>query len=420
MNDEKNLILVNELNILTIKNLYLLFIVFVLFSPLVSEAKDCPPPKQGNLDFVYIHGVGHYTEPQRKEFNQAAHRLHVVFSATAEQNKLFKEEILSKYQLTINPTEHPFFWGDLLLGHIERIDTSIQSIYGLQLSLVDKVQKILYEVMYVGFWFGKDHNQFVITQKLHKYINQEVAPENKIFIMAHSAGAIILYYYLMRHLPYISFSAKFDKTKWEPDVQKELADPSLKYSCLQALEDSGLVVMNKQGKFILFMDNLPLKDKTLEYEFRNAALREGLVRLKKFNKQDCLEAGRLKGVVTFGSPIAGIASKGGDAEGDVLLWEMVRYIYQNGIYWMQVNHAEDPIGFPVNDENILKKIVASEGFLSDFNEKGFLVNNNSYRSSSTFVKAHTWYLQRPDEFSVQIMKAMDRGFKTLIPQIPSK
>ncbi len=331
-------------------SLFTALTIIIICTSLVSYSFSSLDKESNLVDFLYIHGVSIYDDIEMKKFNGSAQRLHSSLAHRFQKSKKAQKSFLEDDTLKINPEAKTFFWGNLVKKDVDTINSRLNSVTPLD-KLVGKIHHIGSTAMYVGFWLGKNHNRNIVNEKLHKQLEGH-EEDKKLVIMGHSAGSIVAYFYLLYRLPYLDLYSRANRNNFSSSLLKTLSQKEHRYSCVQALLESKVARFDKQGKLVLFTENVEIKNKGLLEEFNQQFLKEKVSNIDQYNKKFCLPRNKLKGIVTFGSPLVGIVSKSQDSEGVDLTQKLFKYIVKNEIFWLHVNHKDDPIGFPVDDEKI--------------------------------------------------------------------
>jgi hypothetical protein len=123
--------------------------------------------------------------------------------------------------------------------------------------------------------------------------------------------------------------------------------------------------------------------------------------------ENCIPADVLKGVVNFASPLPLFYSDMADYE-SAYLAGMLKYILENGIFWITVNYREDPLGFPAMGnftnaefEKITKVALDSPS--------GFIFDNSKTHSRRPVVLTHTSYWSTKNTFAKAVAKTYLEG-----------
>jgi hypothetical protein len=89
---------------------------------------------------------------------------------------------------------------------------------------------------------------------------------------------------------------------------------------------------------------------------------------------------------------------------------MVKYILENGIFFMTVNFSEDPLGFPTS-KNVTIKEIEDTLDIEIVNPTGIVYDNSGVWSKRMFALAHTSYWTARRTFSNAIVKSLVNGYK---------
>ena len=91
---------------------------------------------------------------------------------------------------------------------------------------------------------------------------------------------------------------------------------------------------------------------------------------------------------------------------------MIKYLMENGIYFLTVNFREDPLGFPSNNNlttNQMEKILN----IKLDNPTGVIYDNSKIWSKRSALIAHTSYWSARRCFANSIVKSFVNGTKFL-------
>ena len=77
-------------------------------------------------------------------------------------------------------------------------------------------------------------------------------------------------------------------------------------------------------------------------------LMENYLKMDEITDKYCAPKDKVRGVVNFASPVPLFYSDMADKNYDFTFYNkyLVKYVLENGIYFLTVNFREDPLGFP--------------------------------------------------------------------------
>ena len=89
---------------------------------------------------------------------------------------------------------------------------------------------------------------------------------------------------------------------------------------------------------------------------------------------------------------------------------MIKYILENGIFFLTINFSEDPLGFPTS-RNVTIKDIENTLDVEIIDPKGVIYDNSGVWSKRMFALAHTSYWTARGTFANAIVKAFVNGYK---------
>ena len=88
----------------------------------------------------------------------------------------------------------------------------------------------------------------------------------------------------------------------------------------------------------------------------------------------------------------------------------MKYILENGLYFLTVNFREDPLGFPTSRNLTIPQIEQALDLTIE-NPKGVIYDNSSVWSKRSALFAHTSYWSARGVFANAIVKSFVNGTK---------
>jgi hypothetical protein len=125
-------------------------------------------------------------------------------------------------------------------------------------------------------------------------------------------------------------------------------------------------------------------------------------------------------MITFGSPLPVFESDIGRHKDvfSLLVSYMLKYLLEHDMVWLHLNHINDPIGFPIPDEDtIIERLETNQGIKIQQKE-GLIAGNSNIRKGAFIKSAHLWYWYKPDDFSQQLVKTYEANYKKDVQQGP--
>lgn len=141
-------------------------------------------------------------------------------------------------------------------------------------------------------------------------------------------------------------------------------------------------------------------------------LKENYLNLDDMTDKYCAPSGYVRGVVNFASPIPLFYSDIADENYELNFYNkyMLKYILENGIYFLTVNFREDPLGFP-SSRNLTTEQLEERLGIKIENPTGVIYDNSSVWSKRSALFAHTSYWSARGTFSKGVVKSFVNGTK---------
>lgn len=369
---------------------------------------------QEALKFVYIHGTNQNTPESQRQFQQRVAGLHPHIMAALEQDPLVQAHLLDGGKTAIDPRTLDFFWGDQSHVSIEAVRRNIflpQLNRGF-LKLGERARKKLAFTLHDAIWVEQQTNKKAIISALFDQVSQ--TGDQPIMLMGHSAGSLVAFNFLLYRLPYIEMQDFGRDLRAEPSVLTQLEASGMKYTCLEALLSSSGIRYDAQGKLAPFFSGI---EPQLPPELLTIYRRQWLESMPRFTRQYCLPENKVRGIVTFGSPLALFYSLAVNPDKDesYLTMSMADYMLGHRMVWLHVNHWDDFIALPLADRPRAIQLITQRLGRPPVLNGGFVENYIYEGGGATFVNAHSWYWTRPDAFAKTLARAYDEGYKDWYP-----
>ena len=226
----------------------------------------------------------------------------------------------------------------------------------------------------------------------------EHAKGNKVILYGYSAGTFITYEYLVNRLPYINTKDLFNSVNIADETKKYISENPTNNTCLAALSQARIGVVSSSGNLLT--------------DVNDQSLRKNYLHLDEATAAACIPQDSVKGIINFASPLVLFYSDVADPQYEQTYYNklMLKYILENGLFWLTVNFKEDPLGYPTsinltNDE--LNQI-------TDINLQhptGFIYDNSSVWSKRLCLFAHTSYWSAAKTFSKAVAKSFVEGYQ---------
>ena len=171
-------------------------------------------------------------------------------------------------------------------------------------------------------------------------------------------------------------------------------------TCISALLEnhSNIGTISQTGKFILNQDIKQLKANYLKID--------------DYTNMVCAPEGKVVGVVNYASPLPLFYSNLADDDYDQNYagTEMIKYIMENGIFFMTINFREDPLGIPTSTNLKISEIQTILN--TDLKDpQGLIYDNSGVWSKRPFPMAHTSYWKARNTFAKAIVNTFINGYK---------
>lgn len=354
---------------------------------------------QTGVSFVYINGSNNNDEKMRNWYIEGVQKLHPVMKKKFEKNKEIKQVFLDKPQYKINEEPVIFFWGDKSQKDLEFVQGQLDLTKAFSPTIAYKVRSMLAAYLHDAIWVQKQHNMLPILDELNNTVIKEAQKGNKTVLYGYSAGSFVTYEYMFNKLPYLNPEELFNEIDVSDNVRKFASEHPLENTCISALSKAEIGTVSQSGHLIL----KKIDDNSLE---------ENYLKLREATKTACAPAGSLQGVVNFASPLVLFYSDLADPDYELTYYNklMLKYIIENGLFFITVNYREDPLGFP-STKNLTIDEMEKLANIEIKDPKGFVYDNSSVWSKRSVLFAHTSYWSAKRTFSNAVVKAFTNGYR---------
>lgn len=354
---------------------------------------------QTNVSFVYINGSNNNDAKMRNWYISGVHKLHPIMKKKFEKNKEIRKVFMNKPQYEINQEPVIFFWGDKSKRDLEFVQEQLDITKALSPTIAYKVRSMLTAYLHDAIWVQKSHNMLPILDDLNETVKQEAEKGNKVVLYGYSAGTFITYEYMFNKLPYINPDNLFNTIRVSEEVKDFVKSHPVENTCISALSKANIGVVSDSGHLVLknFDDN------TIEQNYLN---------LQQATKTACAPTEALKGVVNFASPLVLFYSDLADPNYELTYYNklMLKYVIENGLFFITVNYREDPLGFP-SSKNLTIAEMEKLANIKIENPTGFVYDNSSVWSKRSVLFAHTSYWSAKRTFANAVVKAFSNGYR---------
>ena len=380
------------------------------FCPVRAEdvvPQDLDAVKKKKITFIYINGSNDKSSENRLEFRERFEKdvrgMHPYIIKAFNEDPLVRKTLLKDGELELNEEPVTFYWGDKSFTEVSNLDEkmTISSIFSPRLSRM--VRSVFAHCLHDAVWVQKYPNMSVIIDELHRKVKYETDKGNQVILLGYSAGSFITYEYFLNKFISIDPAILITGSEYD-EMKKLLGEEQIKPTCLDALLESDIVTLDISGKYKANLDRqLILKNYPL---------------LNEKTQTTCFQDGAVRGVVNFASPLSLFYSEVSDSKSDLnfLSKLMYRHILESGVFWLTVNYAEDPLGFPAS-RNITLEELNKMAAVPIVPKGGFVYDVSNVRSGRSFVTAHLAYWRTQKRFVRGVIQAYNLGYQNLYKSV---
>lgn len=350
------------------------------------------------VDFIYINGSNNNNEKMHQWFLNGIKKFHPELKKQLEKNEYTRTHLLKNGELTINETPSNFFWGYKSQEDLMFMKEKVDLLRATSPTIAFIVRNTIAEIMHDAIWVQKTHNMIPIIQDLDKQIKEDVKQGKKVILLGYSAGSFITLEYLINKMPYINIAEYFEKEQLSADLTRMIKENPRKDTCLMAFVGSNLTNATPLGKITVNKN---------EQEFK-----EAYKNMDSFTDLYCIPDDTVIGVINYASPIPLFYSDITDKNLGAFKYNhlMYHYLIEHDFFFLTVNYADDPLGFP-NGVNYTNKEIKEIINMQFEKELGFFYDYSRKSSLRTFMGAHTAYWNTKKRFSKAIVQAYTEGRK---------
>ena len=367
------------------KILTILIIGFILSGISLSYAIESTNEK--TIKFIYVNGSNSNDQKAKEAYMKGFHKLHKQMKAVFEKDEFITEHLLKNNEYKIDADEDVMFWGFQSRQELDTINNNLAAAKRFSPSVSQHLRGFLAHCMHDAVWVQRNSNMQRIIDQLHKKVMKAEKDGQKVVLLGHSAGSFVTYEYLLHKL-------KAGKVDFLTGKKEN------KYTCLDAVLKSEMAFLSADDRLIKNPN---------EQKFQ-----EGYNKLDEYTKCNCAADDTISGIINFGSPLSLFYSSqisNSRSSDSAYKLHFLKYLQSNDMFFLTVNYADDPIGFPVNS-NISKNDIEMEfNAALDENGRGFVYNDSKVRSRITFMGAHFAYWKLPKRFSKAVKDAYIKGYK---------
>lgn len=380
--------------------LFLLLFFFMPLSQVMAVENETKTP----VRFIYINGANNNTPAMQEWFFNGINKAHPQIKKAFETSPFVEEKFLKKNNLEIEQYPGIFFWGNRTLNYLETINEGLVTTSMFSPKLAQVVRTLFAHCMHDAIWVQKDHNMQAIVRDLHNMIKSYSDKGEKVVLFGYSAGSFVTYEYFFYKLPAISWENILSKMEFSKAEHDFIKTHKINPTCIDALIQSKLAVYSISG-FLVPNSNFE--------EFKDA-----YAKLDLYTKDVCAANGSILGTVNYASPLVLFYSDLEDPTLEITQYNsgLFKYMKDNDIFWLTVNFADDPLGYPLSRNLTSSEISTMNNIEFNPNGKGFFYDKSNVKSPATFLGAHTSYWKHSKKFAKAIADAYEEGYLNFYPQ----
>lgn len=371
----------------------LLLIITCLILQIGAFAQDT------NLTFLYINGSNNNDTKMKNWYIKGVNKLHPVMKKKFEKNATIKKWSQDN-KLVIEETPQIFFWGYNSKTDLDFVKDRLNISKAFSSTLAYEIRSLLTQFMHDAIWVQKTHNMLPIIDDLNDRVKEQADKGQNVILYGYSAGTFVTYQYLLYKLPYIKFEELFKAVNADDELLEFVKANPQNDTCLSALtHDKGnLGVLTNTGHLVLNQNKENLK--------------ENYLKMNDATAKYCAPEGYVRGVVNFASPIPLFYSDLADPNYEINFYNkyMLKYVLENGIYFLTVNFREDPLGFPSSNNMTISQIEDKLNIKIE-NPSGVVYDHSSVWSKRSALFAHTSYWSARGTFANGVVKSFINGTK---------
>lgn len=350
------------------------------------------------IEFIYINGSNNNDIKMTKWFYKGISNFHPVLRKTLLEDEFTYNYLLKngKYDVAIEP--QILFWGDYSKNNLTDLkeDLSIMNKYSPRIA--QRVRELFAYCIYDAIWVSKYVNMYPILEELHGKIMNNYKKGNQTVILGYSAGTFITYSYFLERLPAITKENFLNLVEIKGENKKIYDKYNFQDTCVLALERTGFITNSTDRESLLY-ESPSLFERKIK-------------QLDSYTKTSCAPKGSIKAVINYASPLPLFFDDLNDPEHklSILKTYVYKYAIENDLFYLTVNFAEDPMGYPLGSNLSLREIYEQYGITLDA-KGGFFYDKSNLKSAHTFILAHTSYWRNPKTFAKGILDAYKTGYK---------
>ncbi|MEE8210714.1 MAG: hypothetical protein V3T85_02210 [Acidiferrobacterales bacterium] len=372
--------------------------------PYACDAAGGATPKR-QVNIIYIHGASQYTAENRDAFKAQIAAMHQLVRTEFSHYPQIRAGLLNNCTYRLAEAPIVFYWGDIPGEEIERVYDLLQLTGKGERGFVGSQRRRFALALHDVVWLAKGYNTRRLFERLHREVTRVIQAGDDFVLWAHSAGGLLAVHYLGSYLPIVDVRT----LGWPARALKGWQGQY--FTCVQALYATDLIRVRNDGTLLGVLQDLPSTASANMRRLWPQYLAERADMLRRQTAQTCLPAGRLRGIVTAGSPVALLISMGRNVAGD-LVRALTLYLYNLGVSVVNVTHRGDMLGLAVGE--LPTELRRELGVPIDAEHEGFIVNYTT-ASGGSFIGAHSWYLRKPKPYVRAWAETYAKGYDRVHP-----
>ncbi len=349
------------------------------------------------IQFVYINGSNNNDPKMKKWFFDGIKKTHPDMLKSFYSSLFIQKYFLKNGEYSISQNPEPFFWGDKSSIEIQNLNSRLKFAQFASPKFAQTVRTMLAHCLHDAIWVSHYRNMHPVLKDLHAQVMKDYSSGKPVVLFGYSAGAFVAYEYMFNKLKYLNVYDYFKTTDMSDEFKTYIRKNKIQNTCIDALIESKLAVYSADGQLIPNMN-----------EDYSKKIYSGL---NSYTDKVCVPDGELKGIVNFASPLVLFYSDISNSSYPLTYYNkmLYKYILENDMFWLTVNYADDPLGYPTSKNvsyNDLKKLIDIEINPS----KGFLYSKSDVKSRRTFIGAHTSYWSTSPKFAKTVARAYQEGY----------
>lgn len=382
------------------KLFYLGLVIFTLSLTCFADnetSNEVYKPKQ-EIAFIYINGANNNTPKMKRWFYNGITKFHPILREKALKSEFIQKFLLENMTYTIAPKPQIFFWGDKSSHEIQMLKKELMYTKTSSPFMAQLVRSVFTACMHDAIWVQKDHNMHDIIEDLHQVIMENYNNGKPVILFGYSAGSFVSYEYLFNKLPNIDTLDLFTKIEVHPELIEFISKNKANDTCIDALIQSKLAVFSNLGHLVPRQDMDNFKKNYLE--------------LDEYTCKYCMPEGAVKGVVNYASPLPLFYSDISNPNYIVTYYArlLYKYIVENNMFWITVNYADDPLGYPTTRNLTPSEYEETLNVALKKDSSGFVYDKSNVKSPRTFIGAHTSYWSTSKKFAQTIVNGYEEGY----------